>query len=139
MATQEPLIEKVFDKLGGRNVLGTQVFSDADLARVVHHRIRLKALTHLIRAGFSKQEIHTFIIPARTLRHRQTRKEPLTIEESDRAVKTHAERKALFVKVPADYHVIAAIFQSQHQVLQHRSPPTTAGNRPTAARYGMVM
>jgi putative toxin-antitoxin system antitoxin component (TIGR02293 family) len=67
--------------------LGADVFSDADLARVVHRRIHLRVLAHLARAGFSKQEIHTFIIPARTWRHRQTKKEPLTIEESDRVVR----------------------------------------------------
>ncbi len=87
MAAPQPVIDKVFHKLGGRGVLGTDVFSDADLARVVHHRIHWKVLAHLVRAGFSKQEIHTFIIPARTLRHRQTKKEPLTIEESDRVVR----------------------------------------------------
>ena len=87
MSMHEPVVERVFHKLGGRNALGTDVFSDADLARVVQGRIRLKVLGHLERAGFSKQEIHTFVIPARTWRHRQARKEPLTVEESDRVVR----------------------------------------------------
>jgi len=87
MAAHQPVVERVFHKLGGRSALGTDVFSDADLARLVHRRIHPKVLSHLARAGFSKQEIHSFIIPARTLRHRQTRKEPLTVEESDRVVR----------------------------------------------------
>jgi len=87
MIVQPTVVERVFHKLGGRSALGTDVFSDADLARVVHRRIHLKVLANLLRAGFSTQEIHNFIIPARTLRHRKTRKEPLTIEESDRVVR----------------------------------------------------
>src|SRR5580704_12321772 len=87
MAVHEPVVERVFHKLGGRNALRTDVFSDADLARVVQKRIRLKVLGHLVRAGFSKQEIHTLVIPARTWRHRQAKREPLSIEESDRVVR----------------------------------------------------
>jgi putative toxin-antitoxin system antitoxin component (TIGR02293 family) len=87
MAKHQPVIENVFHKLGGRRALGTDVFSDADLARVVHRGIHLKVLDHLARAGFSKQEIYALVIPARTWRHRAARKEPLTIEESDRVVR----------------------------------------------------
>ncbi len=85
--TPLPVVESVFRKLGGRQALGTDVSSDADLARVVHHGIRLSVLDHVERAGFSKQEIEHFIIPARTLRHRKTKREPLTLDESDRVVR----------------------------------------------------
>jgi putative toxin-antitoxin system antitoxin component (TIGR02293 family) len=85
--TPQPVIERVFQKLGGRRALGTQVSSEADLARIVHRGIRLRVLGHVARAGFSKQEIERFIIPARTWRHRKTKREPLTIEESDRVVR----------------------------------------------------
>jgi putative toxin-antitoxin system antitoxin component (TIGR02293 family) len=86
-STPQPVIETVFRKLGGREVLGTEVSSEADLARIVVHGIRLTVLGYVQRAGFSKQEIERFIIPARTLRHRKSRREPLTIEESDRVVR----------------------------------------------------
>jgi putative toxin-antitoxin system antitoxin component (TIGR02293 family) len=86
-ATPQPVIASVFRKLGGRRGLGAEVASEADLARIVHRGIRLGVLSHVIRAGFSKQEIERFIIPARTWRHRRTRKEPLSIEESDRVVR----------------------------------------------------
>jgi putative toxin-antitoxin system antitoxin component (TIGR02293 family) len=85
--TSRPVIERVFHKLGGRQVLGTQISSEADLARVVHLGIRLGVLNHIERAGFSKQEIEQLIIPARTLRHRRAKRAPLTIEESDRVVR----------------------------------------------------
>ncbi len=83
----QPVIEMVFRKLGGRQALGEEVLSEADLARVVFRRIPLKVLMHVKRSGFSDREIERFVIPARTRRHRQLRKEPLTVEESDRLVR----------------------------------------------------
>jgi putative toxin-antitoxin system antitoxin component (TIGR02293 family) len=87
LPTPQPVIETVFRKLGGHRALGTDVSSEADLARIVHRGIRLSVLSHILRAGFSKQDIERFIIPARTWRHRRIRKEPLSIEESDRVVR----------------------------------------------------
>jgi putative toxin-antitoxin system antitoxin component (TIGR02293 family) len=85
--TPQPVIERVFRKLGGLQALGADVASEADLARVVSRGIRLAVLAHVARAGFSKQEIEHFIIPARTLRHRKAKREPLSVEESDRVVR----------------------------------------------------
>jgi len=78
----------VYEKLGGRSMLGAEVASAADLARVVSRRIPLRALAHVQRRGlFSEGEIQRFIIPARTRRHREAKKERLTVEESDRLVR----------------------------------------------------
>jgi hypothetical protein len=41
----------------------------------------------LSKAGLSDQEIEQFVIPQRTRRHRAEKKQPLTVEESDRAVR----------------------------------------------------
>jgi putative toxin-antitoxin system antitoxin component (TIGR02293 family) len=82
-----PVVESVYRKLGGREVLGEEVTSDADLARLVHRRIPLRVLTCIKRIGFSDQEIWQYIIPARTQRHRKARRERLTVEESDRLVR----------------------------------------------------
>lgn len=81
------IIETVADKLGGKPVLGATVRSQADLAMVVRNRLPLAALQGLSRAGLSDQEIEQFVIPQRTRRHRAERNQPLTIEESDRAVR----------------------------------------------------
>jgi putative toxin-antitoxin system antitoxin component (TIGR02293 family) len=82
------MVVAVYEKLGGRSTLGTEVVSTADLARVVSHRIPLRALAHVQRLGlFSDGEIQRFIIPARTRRHREQKKERLTVEESDRLVR----------------------------------------------------
>jgi putative toxin-antitoxin system antitoxin component (TIGR02293 family) len=85
--TPLPVIESVFRKLGGRQVLGAEVSSEADLARIVHRGIRTAVLTKVLRAGFSRQEIERFIIPARTWRHRKSSRKPLSLEESDRVVR----------------------------------------------------
>jgi len=47
----------------------------------------LKALIYVKRGGFSEQEIGRFIIPERTQRHRKAKRQPLTVEESDRIVR----------------------------------------------------
>lgn len=85
--TPAPVIESVFRKLGAHQALGADVFSEADLARLVQRGIRLGVLSHVQRAAFSRQEIERFIIPARTWRHRKAKKEPLSLEESDRVVR----------------------------------------------------
>ena len=82
-----PVVESVFRKLGGLRVLGQEVTSDADLARLVNQRIPVRALTLVKRIGFSDQEIGQFIIPARTQRHRKAKRERLSVEESDRLVR----------------------------------------------------
>ncbi|NEW93713.1 antitoxin Xre/MbcA/ParS toxin-binding domain-containing protein [Rhodopseudomonas sp. BR0M22] len=81
------IIETIADKLGGKPVLGTTVRSQAELAMVVRNRLPLAALQGLSRAGLSDQEIEQFVIPQRTRRHRAERNQPLTIDESDRAVR----------------------------------------------------
>ena len=87
MQATQPVVETVYRKLGGRAVLGEEVTSEADLARLVYRRIPLRALTYVKRGGSSDREIGRFVIPARTQRHRKAKRQPLTIEESDRDVR----------------------------------------------------
>src|ERR1035441_5280955 len=81
------IVDEVVRKLGGRPVLGTEVRSQADLGMAVRNRLPLSALKGLARAGLSDQEIEKFVIPQRTRRHRAGKKQPLTVDESDRAVR----------------------------------------------------
>jgi putative toxin-antitoxin system antitoxin component (TIGR02293 family) len=87
LPTPQPVIESVFRKLGGQRGLGAEVSSEADLARIVDRGIRVGVLAYVLRAGFSKQEIERFVIPARTWRHRKTKRALLSTEESDRVVR----------------------------------------------------
>lgn len=50
-------------------------------------RLPLSALEPLSNHGMSDEEIYSFIVPRRTLVHRMTRRESLTHDESDRAVR----------------------------------------------------
>lgn len=81
------IVETVARKLGGRPVLGGTVRSQAELALAVRKRLPLTALQGLAKAGLSDQEIEQFVIPQRTRRHRAEKKQPLTVDESDRAVR----------------------------------------------------
>ncbi|MGH7102964.1 MAG: antitoxin Xre/MbcA/ParS toxin-binding domain-containing protein [Acetobacteraceae bacterium] len=82
-----PIAEELARKLGGKPVLGVDVRSQADLAVAIRRRLPLCALAGLARAGLSEREIETFVIPERTRRHRAARNQPLTVDESDRAVR----------------------------------------------------
>lgn len=81
------IVEDVARKLGGCSVLGAEVRSQADLALAVRNRLPLSALRGLSQAGLSEQEIERYVIPQRTRRHRADKKQPLTVDESDRAVR----------------------------------------------------
>ena len=87
MATSAAVIENVVRKLGGAPVLGVDVRSQADLAMAVKRRLPLASLKGLSLAGLSEQEIERFVIPQRTRRHRAEKNQPLTVDESDRAVR----------------------------------------------------
>jgi putative toxin-antitoxin system antitoxin component (TIGR02293 family) len=41
----------------------------------------------LLTLGLERSEIHDAVIPARTLQHRRSRREKLTVEESDRVLR----------------------------------------------------
>jgi putative toxin-antitoxin system antitoxin component (TIGR02293 family) len=81
------IAEEVGRKLGGAAVLGRDIRSQADLALAVRERLPLGTLKGLGEAGLSEQEIERFVIPQRTRRHRAERQQPLTMDESDRAVR----------------------------------------------------
>jgi putative toxin-antitoxin system antitoxin component (TIGR02293 family) len=54
---------------------------------IVRNRLPLAALKRLAQAGLTEAEIERLVIPQRTRRHRAEKKQPLTVEESDRAVR----------------------------------------------------
>ncbi len=81
------LVLEVARKLGGTAMIGAEIRSQADLALAVERRLPLGILKELSLAGFSEREIGQFVIPDRTHRHRAEKEQPLTVEESDRAVR----------------------------------------------------
>ena len=61
--------------------------SESDILRVVEGRLALSVIERLTALGLERSEIHEAVIPARTLQHRRTRREKLTLEESDRVLR----------------------------------------------------
>ena len=59
----------------------------ADMPSAPAERATPEALTILLQHGFSEQEISTLVIPRRTLARRRAGGEPLTIEETDKAMR----------------------------------------------------
>lgn len=61
--------------------------SDQDLVRLVENRLATGAIAGLRRSGLTDDEIYSLIVPRRTLTHRRARRESLSRDESDRAVR----------------------------------------------------
>jgi putative toxin-antitoxin system antitoxin component (TIGR02293 family) len=59
----------------------------ADVLQMVERRFETSIMDRLLRLGFDKAELSAVVIPARTLQHRRSRKERLTVEESDRVIR----------------------------------------------------
>ena len=88
--------EAFYSRMGGK--LGvSRIRSDEDLASLVERRLPATAIRTLVRGGLSDAEVYRLIVPRRTLAHRLAKQQPLSNEESDKAVRvaritTMAER-----------------------------------------------
>jgi len=75
-----------YARLGGK--LGVpRIRSDRDLASLVEKRLPATVIKSLVRGGLSDAEVYHLIVPRRTLAHRMARHQPLSKDESDRAVR----------------------------------------------------
>src|SRR5579863_1484777 len=61
--------------------------TETDMLRAVEGRLTPAVITRLISLGLQRAEIDAAIIPLRTLQHRRSRREKLTVEESDRVLR----------------------------------------------------
>lgn len=61
--------------------------TDQDLVRLVEAGLPTQVIEALRRSGLADDEIYSLILPRRTLSHRVARREPLSLEESDRVVR----------------------------------------------------
>lgn len=60
--------------------------TDAEVFELVQGRLDPSVVQSLLQLGFERKEIDAVILPLRTLQHRRSRGEKLTIEESDRVL-----------------------------------------------------
>ena len=61
--------------------------TEDDILRIVERRLAPSVIKRLAALGLERSEIDAVVIPSRTLQHRRSRREKLTIEESDRVVR----------------------------------------------------
>jgi putative toxin-antitoxin system antitoxin component (TIGR02293 family) len=61
--------------------------TETDILRIVEERLAPAIINRLIALGLERPEIDTTVIPLRTLQHRRSRREKLTVEESDRVLR----------------------------------------------------
>jgi putative toxin-antitoxin system antitoxin component (TIGR02293 family) len=67
------------------NWLGAQTpVTETEIARIVEGRLAPSVIKRLLMLGLERSEIDETVIPSRTLQHRRSRREKLTLEESDR-------------------------------------------------------
>jgi putative toxin-antitoxin system antitoxin component (TIGR02293 family) len=76
------LLPRLAGKLGV-----SRIRSDRDLAALVEKRLPASAVKSLVRGGLSDAEVYRLIVPRRTLAHRIAKHQPLSREESDKAVR----------------------------------------------------
>lgn len=67
--------------------LGTQTGSEEKILRLVERGLSAKVVNHFIERGLTRSEVFDGIIPLRTWKHRKSRHESLSREESERAVR----------------------------------------------------
>jgi putative toxin-antitoxin system antitoxin component (TIGR02293 family) len=82
MATAEKLNEYLQDWLG------TPAESEQKMVHLIEGGLPTKVINHLIERGLTRKEVFEVIIPLRTWKHRKSRRQPLSKEESERAVRT---------------------------------------------------
>lgn len=61
--------------------------TEIEILRIVEGQLPPAVIKRLISLGLERGEIDAIIIPQRTLQHRRSRREKLTVEESDRVLR----------------------------------------------------
>jgi hypothetical protein len=84
MSIPAPVIEVLYPRLGGAEILPHAIRSEVDLARLTVAGLPLPAFQAIRTAGFSGRERAAIILP-RTLRRRIGKGEPLNVVETERA------------------------------------------------------
>jgi putative toxin-antitoxin system antitoxin component (TIGR02293 family) len=67
--------------------LGTQTGSEEKILHLVERGLSAKVVNHFIDRGLTRNEVFDGIIPLRTWKHRKSRHESLSREESERAIR----------------------------------------------------
>ncbi len=68
--------------------LGTGAESEQKIVHLVEGGLPLTVINRLLERGLKRKEVFDIIIPLRTWKHRKSRHQPLSQEESERVVRT---------------------------------------------------
>jgi putative toxin-antitoxin system antitoxin component (TIGR02293 family) len=68
-------------------MLGITARSDHEILHLIENQLPLETLDLMMRHGISREEVYSLIINPRTLKHRRSKRQPLSVEESERAVR----------------------------------------------------
>ena len=102
-------------------LLGFIPASDFNLAEIVEHGLPLHSLAILRERGLTATELSAIFISPRTLKHRKARHEPLSQEETDRAVRV-ARILALAGEVFGSHEKALLWLRSPDERLADRAP-----------------
>jgi len=61
--------------------------TEQELLDIVEQQLPTSSIKRLLALGVTRAEVDSLVIPSRTLQHRRSRREKLTIEESDRVLR----------------------------------------------------
>lgn len=95
--------------------------TETEILRIVEGQLAPAVIKRLIGLGLERGEIDSVIIPQRTLQHRRSRKEKLTVEESDRVLRA-IRVLSLAVSVYGSRERALDWLRKPHARLEGRSP-----------------
>jgi putative toxin-antitoxin system antitoxin component (TIGR02293 family) len=89
--------------------------------QIVERRLPTAVINRLISLGLERGEIDSIIIPLRTLQHRRSRRQRLTLEESDRVLRA-IRVLSLAESVYGSRQRALAWLRNPHPRLENRAP-----------------
>lgn len=95
--------------------------TETEILDIVEKQLATTVIQRLIGLGLERAEIDAIIIPQRTLQHRRSRREKLTVEESDRvirAIRVLSRGESVY----GSRERALAWLRRPHPRLDHRSP-----------------
>ena len=70
--------------------------TETEMLRIVEGKLAPAVVKRLVSLGLQRSEIDAAIIPLRTLQHRRSRREKLTVEESDRVIRVVSLAESIY-------------------------------------------
>jgi putative toxin-antitoxin system antitoxin component (TIGR02293 family) len=95
--------------------------TEGEILRIVEGRLAPSVIKRLAALGLARAEIDAVVIPSRTLQHRRSRRERLTVEESDRVLRV-IRVLSLTESVYAGREHALAWLRKPHARLEGRTP-----------------